>query len=196
MAEPTRPSLLIRVRDPRDAEAWRQFVEIYGPLIYHFARKKGLQDADANDVTQMVLEGICDTIRALEYDPRRGSFRGWLLTAVRHQLQKFRQRQARTPAGSGDTAIQAVLAAQPGRDEGEEADWEHEVQRHLFLAAVKRVRGDFEDSSWQAFWLTAVEGKSGQEVAAALGLSLGAIYTAKSRVLNRVKREIQELQED
>jgi RNA polymerase sigma-70 factor (ECF subfamily) len=196
MGESTRPSLLIRVRDPRDDEAWRQFVEVYGPLIYHFARKQGLQDADADDLTQTVLQGVSRTIRALEYNPQQGSFRGWLLGAVRNQLQKFRQHQSKTVPGSGDTGLQAILSEQPNRDADEEMTWEHEYQRHLFLAAVKRVRHTFEDSTWQAFWLTAVDGKNAQDAATELGLSVGAIYTAKSRVLSRVKQEVEDLQEE
>jgi RNA polymerase sigma factor (sigma-70 family) len=196
MVEDTRASLLIRVRNAQDGEAWRQFVALYGPLIYQFARKQGLQHADADDVTQTVLEGVSRTIRELQYDRDKGTFRGWLLAAVRHQLLKFRQRQSRTVSGSGDTSVQAVLAEQPQRDGEQEQAWEREYQRQLFLAAAARVRAAFEDSTWQAFWQTAVEGKSGQEVAAALGLSIGTIYSAKSRVLDRVRREIRELQED
>ena len=76
----TRPSLLVRIRDMRDTQAWSQFVEIYTPLIYGFARKHGLQDADASDLTQDVLRVVAKTIRGLDYDQQRGSFRGWLFT--------------------------------------------------------------------------------------------------------------------
>src|SRR5215470_1143371 len=81
----TRPSLLIRIRDPGDAEAWGQFVALYGPLIYQFARKQGLQDADAADLTQIVLQAVIDAMKRLDYDPERGSFRGWLYKVVRNQ---------------------------------------------------------------------------------------------------------------
>ena len=71
----TRASLLLRIRDGQDKEAWRQFVEIYAPLIYGFARKRGLQDADAADLMQDVLRSIASAVGRLDYDPRRGSFR-------------------------------------------------------------------------------------------------------------------------
>ena len=76
----TRPSLLVRIRDARDAEAWREFVRLYSPLVYRFARRKGLQDADAADVTQDVMRAVMSSVRRLDYDPDRGSFRGWLFT--------------------------------------------------------------------------------------------------------------------
>src|SRR5438094_7280967 len=99
----TRPSLLLRVRDPRDKDAWREFVELYGPLVYRFARKRGLQDADAADLTQIVFQAVVPAIQRLDYDPRRGSFRGWLFAVVRNQLHNFLHRQGPTPPGSGDT---------------------------------------------------------------------------------------------
>src|SRR5438093_12220674 len=115
MSDPpiTRPSLLLRVRDPRDRGAWREFVELYGPLVYRFARKRGLQDADAADLTQIVFQAITAEVRRLDYDPRRGSFRGWLFAVVRNHLHHFVRRQGRSPRGSGDTGVLDLLAAQP-----------------------------------------------------------------------------------
>src|SRR5437868_12955856 len=102
-AASTHPSLLLRIRDPGDRGAWAQFVELYGPLIYHFARKRRLQDADAADLTQVVLQAVAGAVERLDYDPRRGSFRGWLFQIVRHHLGKHLARQRRTPQGGGDT---------------------------------------------------------------------------------------------
>src|SRR5262249_21150791 len=115
MADDTRPSLLIRVRDPQDAAAWQQFAALYEPLIYQFARKRGLQDADAADLTQIVLQAVSESIRRLDYDPQRGSFRGWLFVVVRNQLQKFRAQQRRAGGGTGGTAHQAGPDATPDR---------------------------------------------------------------------------------
>ena len=115
----TRPSLLIRIRDPGDAEGWRQFVALYGAMIYQFARKQGLQDADAADLTQIVLQAVGDGVKRLDYDPQRGSFRSWLFRVVRNQLSKFRTRQRRSIRGSGDTGAHesSGRAARGGRDE-------------------------------------------------------------------------------
>lgn len=190
----TSPSLLIRIRDAQDRQAWEKFVDLYGPLIYQFGRKRGLQDADAVDLTQNVFQAVSASIRGLDYDPRRGSFRGWLYSVARHHLQKFFRSRKRTPQASGDSDSQDLLEAQPDRNKVEAALWDREYERQIFLWAAEKVRGSFDDASWQAFWQTAVEGQSGKTVAQALGMSVGAVYTAKSRVLNRLRKVIQELE--
>lgn len=194
----TRPSLLLRVRDPRDEAAWREFVELYGPLIYHFAGKRGLQDADAADLTQIVFHALAGQMRRLTYEPRRGTFRGWLYSVVRNQLLNFVHRQGRGTRGSGDTGVQDLLENLPERAAGPETDeekiWDEEYERRLFRWAADRVRSGFQESSWQAFWQTAVEGRGAKEVARDLGTTVGAVYTAKSRVLDAIKREVQALQ--
>src|SRR5688500_9018981 len=91
----TRPSLLIRIRNPQDEEAWREFVDLYGPLVYRFGRKHGLQDADAADLTQFVMHAVSRSVKRLDYDAARGTFRGWLFTVVRFQLAKFLRRRRR-----------------------------------------------------------------------------------------------------
>jgi RNA polymerase sigma-70 factor (ECF subfamily) len=190
----TRPSLLIRLREPGDREAWSQFVEVYAPLVYGFARKRGLQDADAADLTQDVMRAVASAARRLEYDPGRGSFRGWLFTVVRNKLRDFHDRRRRHAQGTGGTTAHELLAQQPD-PAGEPAEWDREHERRLFAWAAERVRGDFQDSTWRAFWLTAVEGRSGKEAAAELGLTVAAVYLARSRVLARLKEEVRQLQE-
>src|SRR5437762_5041573 len=111
----TRPSLLVRIRDPRDAEAWSQFVDVYAPLVYGYARKRGLQDADAADLTQEVLRAVAAAIGRLDYDPQRGSFCGWLFTLAHHRLHDLVASQRRQCRGSGDSGTQLLLEAQPAR---------------------------------------------------------------------------------
>jgi RNA polymerase sigma-70 factor (ECF subfamily) len=192
----TRPSLLIRIRDPGDAEAWGQFVALYGPLIYQFARKQGLQDADAADLTQIVLQAVIDAMKRLDYDPGRGSFRSWLYRVVRNQLSKFRTQQRKSPRGSGDSATQRILDELPDDDPGTIELWDREYERRLFLWAGERVRSRCDAASWQAFWRTAVEGLAAQEVARSLGMSVGAVYTARSRIVDRIRKEIRQAQGD
>ena len=193
-APETRPSLLVRVRDPADGPAWVQFVDIYAPLIYGYARKKSLQDADAADVTQEVLRAVAPAIRRLDYDPGRGSFRGWLFTIVRNELRTFMSRQGRQARGSGDTEALAFLQAQPEPASDEEAAWSAEYERRLFSWAAEQVRPTFAETTWQAFCRTAVEGQNPKEVAKALAMTLTSVYTAKSRVLARIKEQIQQVQ--
>jgi len=189
----TRPSLLIRIRDPGDAEAWVQFVALYGPLIYQFARRQGLQDADAADLTQIVLQAVGDGVKQFNYDPQRGTFRSWLFKVVRNQLSKLRMSQRRSVRSDGDSGTHRMLADLP--DEAESSGlWDREYERRLFLWAAERVKARCDSVTWQAFWQTAVEGRSGQEVAESLGMSVGTVYTSKSRILDRIRNEIQQSQ--
>jgi RNA polymerase sigma-70 factor (ECF subfamily) len=188
----TRPSLLVRIRDPQDREAWAEFVDLYAPLVYGFAHRHGLQDADAADLTQEVLRAVAGAAARLDYDPGRGSFRGWLFTVVRNKLRDFLAARRRGCRGSGDPDVQERLEQQPGRDES--AAWEREYRRQLFACAAEQVRRDFHPATWQAFWRTAVEGQSGQETARQLGLSVAAVYLAKRRVMARLREQIARLQ--
>jgi RNA polymerase sigma-70 factor (ECF subfamily) len=181
----TRPSLLLRIRDNRDQEAWQQFVQIYGPVVYAYGRKRSLQDADAADLTQEVLRTVSAAVGRLEYDPQRGSFSGWLFTVAHHKLHDLLARRSRQGQGSGDSGVQEWLGEQPARQEDVDL-WDQEYERRLFTWAAEQVRGHFQDSTWQAFWQTAVEGKSGQAVAQELGITVAAVYLAKSRVMARL----------
>jgi hypothetical protein len=106
----TRASLLVRLRDSRDEAAWSEFVDLYTPLVYGYARKQGLQDADAADLSQEVLRAVAGAVGRLEYDSRRGAFRNWLFTIVRRKLSNWRAAQANRIRGSGDTATHQLLA--------------------------------------------------------------------------------------
>jgi RNA polymerase sigma factor (sigma-70 family) len=190
----TRPSLLVRLRDPQDQEAWRTFLELYAPLIYGYARKNGLQDADAADLTQIVLHAVSTSVGRLDYDPALGTFRSWLFGVVRNQLAKWRRSQ-RQPQGSGDTEVAQQLAEHPAPD-GTADWWETEFKRQRFLLASRQVRPQVSDEAWRAFWETTVENRSANDVADELQIKLGALYTAKSRVLALIRKQIQSLAEE
>ncbi len=190
----TRPSLLVRLKDTADHEAWRQLVELYAPLVYRFLRRRNLQDADAADLTQEVLRGVASAIDRFEYDPRRGSFRGWLFTVARNKLHTFLERQNRRRRHTEEVDDER-LQQEPAPSDEEEL-WEQEYRQRLFDWAAEQVRGHFQETTWQAFWRTAVEGQPPREVAALLSLSVGAVYIARSRVLARLKEEVQRLIEE
>jgi RNA polymerase sigma-70 factor (ECF subfamily) len=189
----TRPSLLVRMRDAQDRAAWQMFVDLYGPLVYRFARKRGLQDADASDLTQNVLQAVTSAIHRLDYDPARGPFRGWLFAIVRNQLCKLQEK--RDARGPGGTTAQQLLQEQPDRTGDAENEWDEEYLRQRFRWAAERVRCEFTEQSWQAFWRTAVDGQAPADVAGSLTMSVGAVYTARSRVLTRIRREIAALED-
>ena len=184
----TRPSLLLRIRDFRDEDAWNQFIELYAPLIYGYLRKRNIQDADAGDLTQDVLSSVTSTANDFTYDPQRGSFRGWLLTVTRNKMLNFVSRK-KAQAGSGDSGVQRAIEEMTA-EEDDRSQWDLESERRLFEWAAEKARSEFQDSTWQAFWLTAVDNQSASAVAEKLDLSVGAVYVAKSRVTARLRQFI------
>jgi RNA polymerase sigma-70 factor (ECF subfamily) len=190
----TRASLLARLGNPQDQAAWQQFVELYGTLVYRFVRQRGLQDADAADLTQEVFLAIAQMAGRWPYDPQRGSFRGWLYGITRNKLAKFLQRQRSEPIGSGNTSHQRRLNEKPEREFDQKAAWELEFQQELFRLAAGQIQGSFASTTWQAFWQTAVEGKAVAAVAVKLRMSVGAVYVARSRVFARLTDQVQKMQ--
>jgi RNA polymerase sigma-70 factor (ECF subfamily) len=189
----TRASLLVQIRDGGNRAAWQEFMNIYGPVVYGFARKRGLQDADAADLMQEVMRAVSAAIGRLEYDPSQGSFRGWLFTITRNKVFTFLSSRKNRPQGAGDSATARLLDEQVDPNEGSE-EWELEYQRRLAALAMERVQHEFQETSWKAFRLTAVEGLPSADVARQIGISPGAVYVAKSRVLARIKAEVEAMQ--
>ena len=186
----TRASLLVQIRDGANHTAWQEFIKLYGPVVYGFARKRGLQDADAADLMQEVMRSVSSAIGKLDYDRNQGTFRGWLFTITRNKIFNFLSARRVRPQSSGDSTTNRLLESHPDASEGSD-EWELEYQRRIAAIAMERVKSEFQENTWRAFWLTAVEGLAAAEVAKEVGLSPGAIYVAKSRVLARLKEEVE-----
>ncbi len=189
MANTTQVTLIMRLRQRSDSGAWSQFVDLYGPLIYRYGRRRGLQDADSADLTQDVLREVARSIGRFEYDPSLGRFRDWLFVVAQRRLSHMFRSAHRQPAGSGDTAVLATLHQVHAPEEEQEA-WEEEHRRHLFTWASEQIRSEFQENTWDAFWRTAIEGQKPAEVAEALGMNVGSVYVAKNRVLARLRNKI------
>lgn len=189
----TRYSLLARLCDPSDDAAWQELVEIYEPILYGLARRRGFQHADAADLCQEVFQATAKAIDGWRRRTDRGSFRAWLFHVARNiMINALRYRQ-RHPVGVGGSDIKDLLDQQPADDE-ESRLLAFEYERHLFLWAADDVKKEFRATTWQAFWQTAVEGRSVGEVAQDLKISLGAVYIARSRVMARLREKIQEVE--
>jgi RNA polymerase sigma factor (sigma-70 family) len=190
----TRPSLLLRLRDPADDRAWVEFADLYGPLIRCVARHRGLQDADAADLQQEVLLAVARAIGRYDLDRARGSFRGWLFRIARNLLLNLlAARRRHWAAGGGGDAI-ALLEALPDPAADDSTVFEAEYRRRTFEWAAEQVRGEFRPATWQAFWRTAVDGEAPAAVATDLGLSVGAVYVARTRVLARIRSKVEEVE--
>src|SRR6476661_3693530 len=140
----TRASLLVQIRDGTNHAAWREFVDLYGPVVYGFARKRGLQDADAADLMQDVLRSVSAAMGRLDYDPVRGTFRGWLFTVTRNKVFNFLDSRSRRVQGSGDSGMQQRLEQHAGADGKLSSDWEADYQRALAGQAMERVKTEFQ----------------------------------------------------
>lgn len=184
----THASLILRLHDRTDQQAWCEFVEIYQPVIYRLARHKGLQHADAEDVVQQVLSAVADAVGRWQPDKNRGRFRTWLQTIARNRVVNALSRQAADRA-SGETGERELLAQQP--DGGADSRlFLIECRREVFQWAARQIRDEFEIGTWDAFWQTAVEGRHVNDVARLLGKSCGAIYTARSHVMCRLRQKV------
>jgi RNA polymerase sigma-70 factor (ECF subfamily) len=190
----TRYSLLLRIQDPRNQSAWSEFVTIYEPLIYRLARRKGLQDADARDLCQDVFRAVARAARRWVPDPERGSFRGWLFQISRNLLLNALRHQRRHPRGTGDSDLLRLLDAQPAPNDEYWQVVEQEYRRELFQTAAKSIEPEFTPATWQAFWQTAALAQEAANVAKGLGISTGAVYIAKSRVLARLRLRVQQIE--
>lgn len=186
----TRESLLLRIRDARDRDAWYEFTSIYRPLIYRIGRRYGLQDADAQNLVQEVLQKIERSAEGWEPGQARGSFRRWLATVARNAAVDT-IRRVLPDLSCGGTSVQVALKNLPDRQNDSEAVFHRELEREAFRWAARRIQSGFTEATWKAFWETMVEGISCVEAAAGLGLSVGAVYTARSRVMQRLKRELE-----
>ena len=192
-APKTRRSLLLRLRDPRDERAWQEFVEIYEPLIQGLARRRGLQAADADDLTQEVFRAVAGAIDRWDPDESLGSFRGWLFRIARNLMINLLAAQVRHPRGAGGSELLPLFDAKPA-PEADTALFDGEYRRRLFEWGAERVRPGFRETTWHAFWRTAVEGEPVATVAESLGLTPGAVYIARSRVVARIRAEIEQVE--
>ena len=192
----TRASLLVRMRDRRDGRAWAEFVQIYEPVVYRLARGQGLQDADARDLTQQVLIAVAARVERWDPDRSKGSFRGWLFRVARNLIVNLMINRRRHPPGTGDSDVQRLLDEKPAPASEESALFDVEYRRQLFRWAAEQVRGEFRETTWDAFWRTCVDGCQIKQAAQQLELSVGAVYIARSRVLARLREKVEQVEKE
>lgn len=185
-------TLLVRLQ-AREGDAWRRLDQLYGPVVLGWCCGAGLRPQDAADVTQEVFRSVAGAIEGFRRDEPGASFRGWLWRITQNKLRDFFRRQRQQPVAAGGTTFQQQLQEIPlGDAAGEQSEPpgpSEEETGGVFRRALEQVRCEFAEKTWQAFWGVTIDGRSAADVAAALGLSAGAVYVAKSRVLRRLREE-------
>jgi RNA polymerase sigma-70 factor (ECF subfamily) len=177
----TNVSLLERLRDPRDHSAWSRFVDLYTPLLCSWGRRAGLQEPDVADLVQDVFSVLLRRLPEFHYD-RAGTFRGWLRTVLINQVRTQLRRRAERPLDGVEPAVPA-----------EEGWMEKEYCDYLVGRAMQIMKTDFEPATWRACWEHVVRDRPAAEVAEELGLTVKAVYSAKARVLLRLRQELEGL---
>lgn len=188
-------SLLRRLQE-KSNDAWADFMEVYGRAVYGFCRRRGLQDADAEDVCSQVMVALERMLNEDRFDATLGSFRGWVFRVARNlTATKFREK-ANGLVASGDTRILNLLSNHPHSLEKNCDALKYEYRAELFHWAAKRVQPVVNKSTWRAFWATAVEGIDARAVADELQTTVGNVYTAKCRVIDRIQKLVATLDDD
>ena len=187
---PTSTSLIIRAQS-HDAEAWERLAKLYTPLVLYWTQVAKLQDADAADVVQEVFEALAKNLGRFEHGPERPPFRGWLYGITRNKIRMHFRNKAKNADAAGGTEAHKMYAELPEVETMEEAnDSSIASQNSVARRALELIKTDFQETTWQAFWRVAIDERPAAEVAEELGMSVGGVYTAKSRVLKRLRTEL------
>jgi RNA polymerase sigma factor (sigma-70 family) len=193
-APATSITLLDRLRqEPADQAAWAEFVRRYGPHLYRWCRRWGLQEADAQDVTQAVLARLAAKMNSFRYDPA-GSFRAYLKTLARYAWCDFLEGRRQPDAGKGGSDVLELLASVEAGDDLVQR-LNEQFDQELLVEAQARVRQRVEPHTWEAFRLTAVEGQSGTEAGSRLGMKVATVFKAKSKVQQMLQEEVARLEQ-
>jgi RNA polymerase sigma-70 factor (ECF subfamily) len=189
----TRASLLLRLPNAEDVAAWDEFAAVYAPLVYRLARRRGLQPADADDLVQEVLAAVARAIDGWLKNPGRGPFRAWLLRIARNLTINFLTRAKYRPLAAGGSDAAGRLANHTADLEAS-SQFDLEYRREVFRWAAEQVRESVAERTWEAFWETSVEDQPAEAVARQLGMSVGSVYIAKSRVMSRLREVVKRME--
>lgn len=190
----TRASLLLKLCDHRDHEAWVEFVHLYEPVIYRVLKKYGLQEADALEVMQDLFVAVSRATERWIPGEEHGSFRGWLRRVSRNLVVNWlRDKKRQLPTITSD--LDSMLNSKEPYEGQESREFDNEVRRSMFHRASDRVKLEVQPLTWQAFWEVAVAGLEISEVARRLGMTAGAVRVAKCRVIARLRQTVSMLEE-
>lgn len=195
---PTRQSLIDRLKDWDDDESWRDFFYTYWKFIYSVAIKAGLGDAAAQDVVQQAIIDVSRHMPGFQYDPAKGSFKGWLCQLthwrISDQLRKRQREEGRHADLPSDTGHADAIENIPDPAFVAPSSWDEEWERNLVDAAIQRVKKQVQPRHFQMFDLYVLKNLPIARVTAALGVTMGQVHLAKHRITALIKKEVQKLE--
>jgi RNA polymerase sigma-70 factor (ECF subfamily) len=191
----TQWSLIVRLQDPRDQEAWMTFSENYHAAIMQSLLRKGLMQQDAEDIAQQVMMSVANTLSKRPHDPDRAKFRTWLERVIRNAAINALRDSSKRVVAKGGTDSLVQLSSLPSQDDASEL-LAQEYQNQLVRIASKAIEGEFQPDTWQMFWRSTVLGQPIEQVANALGKQVGSVYASRSRVMRRLRMEIERIQNE
>lgn len=187
---PTSPSLIMRAQS-LDQVAWERLSKLYTPLVYGWVKSRRLQENDAADVVQDVFQAVAKSITKFDMGPDTPPFRAWLWGITRHKIKDHFRKKANTPNAFGGTNAHLQLAEMPESEPENHSDPMLLTDKDsLAYRALELMKTDFKPKTWQAFWQTTIGNRAAADVAADLQMSVGSVYTAKSRVLTHLRNEL------
>jgi RNA polymerase sigma-70 factor (ECF subfamily) len=188
-------SLLDQLQNHDDPETWDRLVSLYSPLLRGWLRKYDVQDSDVDDLVQEVLLAVSKDLKSFEHAGNPGAFRSWLRTILVNRLRYFWRARGRRPQAGGDSDLQRRINQLEDPASRMSQLWNREHDRYVMGQLLSLVEPHFEPQTWQAFWQVALEGERPDAVAEKLGMTLNSVFIAKSRVLSRLRREVDGLVE-
>lgn len=186
----TRMSLILRLVDRDNHDAWSEFVQVYQPVVQRFIQRHGLQYADAAEITQEVLSRVCKSIETWDPEHERSTFRGWLYRITRNQTIDFLRSKKPEVVLSEVYADESINI--PIKDVDPSVEFRAEYERQLFFWAAETIRPTFKPTNWEAFWRSTVDGEAIEQVAEDLKISCGTVYVARSRIMAKLSAMIQQ----
>ena len=190
----TSESLLIRLKSANDFQAWSQFVELYTPMLFYWARKTGLSTEDASDLVQEVLTLVSQRVSSFEYEPSK-SFRGWLRTVTLNKFKEHMRRKSLPVVEASASALMRVIDPKAVDASRAQSVWDLQYQPALVTRALELVREEFLPKTWQALREYVISERPATEIASETGVSVWTIYAAKSRLLARLRAQLDGLLE-
>ena len=190
---PTLSSMLLANLQQMDPEGWSRLVNTFGPIVYRWCRTSGVPESDSADLVQEVFVSVARGISNFQREKSQGSFRSWLATITRNRVRDYFRRRSRSQRAEGGT--EALDRLQQQADSLDSSICGDSIASPIVRRVLESVRAEFEQTTWQAFWLTTVDGKQAAEVAETIGLSVASVYQAKSRVLRRLRQRMSDVPE-